>query len=191
MIRKARKQSSVANTNVKVPIRVLYKKVGKAPEVKIVDIYKLKKFIVKNKLDIVPYEKLFIICHNKSNSLDMLPNIYLPLRGISGSFIVVDIDRKKREFKSLLQEDIIPYTQDLINKSAQTKNNLISEKYINNFNDNYERGFEENRFSKPNNFEKTLITVLINLELVLTSILKKNGDDKNDKKRIRKKNTGT
>ena len=44
--------------------------------------------------------------------------------------------------------------------------------------DAYERGFEDNRYYKSNNFEKTLISVLVNLELVLASILKGNGDDK-------------
>lgn len=41
----------------KEPIRVLYKKVGQAPEVKIInDIFKLKKFIVMKDLSIIPYE---------------------------------------------------------------------------------------------------------------------------------------
>ena len=43
---------------------------------------------------------------------------------------------------------------------------------MNNIQDIYERGFEDNRKTKSNNFEKTLINVLTNLELVSAMILK-------------------
>lgn len=49
---------------------------------------------------------------------------------------------------------------------------------INSIKNIYERGVEDNRNAKSNNFEITLLNVLTNLELVLASILKNNGDDK-------------
>ena len=53
------------NSNDNVPIRVLYKKVGKAPKVKIIsDVTKLKYAVVKQNLKIIPYENLYIICKN-------------------------------------------------------------------------------------------------------------------------------
>ena len=166
------------NTN---SIRVLYKKVGQVPEVKIINnLFKLKKTIIKNNLDIIPYETVYIICHNKNLMKYMKPNIFLPLKRISGDFILIDIDKKKREFKSLSQEDIIWYTKDLINKSPINTNRFIhSYKNIKSSNI-YERNFENDRYNKPITFEKTLISVLINLELVLVSILKNNGDDKSE-----------
>ena len=177
-IRKQTKMHSI-NSNSNFPIRVLYKKVGQAPEIKIIsNVYKLKKAIVKRNLDIIPYEKLFIICYNNKNSCNMKPNIYLPLRRILGDFIVVDIDRKKREFKGISQEDIIWYSEDLINKSPLKTTTPSSTNKSNKFTDVYEREFEDNRYYKPTSFEKTLISVLVNLELVLASILKSNGDDK-------------
>ena len=164
------------NTN---SIRVLYKKVGQVPEVKIINnILKLKKAIIQNNLDIIPYETVYIICHNKKLMKYMKPNIFLPLKRIAGDFILIDIDRKKREFKSLSQEDIIWYTKDLINKSPINTTRFIrSYKNIKSSNI-YERNFENDRYNKPTSFEKTLISVLANLELVLASILKnnKNGD---------------
>lgn len=166
------------NTN---SIRVLYKKVGQVPEVKIINnILKLKKAIIQNNLDIIPYETFYIICHNKKLMGYMKPNIFLPLKKISGDFILIDIDKKKREFKSLSQEDIIWYTKDLINKSPTSKS--INTSKITNIKNIYERGFEDNRNTKSNNFEITLLNVLTNLELVLASILKnnKNGDLKNE-----------
>ena len=166
-------------SNTKVPIRVLYKKVGQIPEVKIIsDVYKLKKAIVQRNLDIISYEKLFIVCHNKKTNSHMPPNIFLPFNRVVGDFIVVDIDRKKREFKSLSQEDIIWYSEDLINKAPPNTTMISRDKKLTKVTDAYERGFEDNRYYKANNFEKTLISVLVNLELVLASILKGNGDDK-------------
>ena len=168
------------NTN---SIRVLYKKVGQVPEVKIINnVYKLKKSIIKNNLDIIPYETVYIICHNKKLMGYMKPNIFLPLKRIAGNFILIDIDKNKREFKSLSQEDIIWYTKDLINKSSITTFKDINMPKINNIKDIYERGFEDNKKTKSNNFEITLLNVLTNLELVLASILKnkKNGDFKNE-----------
>lgn len=168
------------NTN---SIRVLYKKVGQVPEVKIINnLFKLKKAIIKNNLDIIPYETVYIICYNKKLMGYMKPNIFLPLKRIAGDFILIDIDKKKREFKGLSQEDIIWYTKDLINKSPITTSKNINTSKINNIKDIYERGFEDNRNTKSNNFEITLLNALTNLELVLASILKnnKNGDLKNE-----------
>lgn len=164
------------NTN---SIRVLYKKVGQVPEVKIINnILKLKKAIIQNNLNIIPYETVYIICHNKKLIEYMKPNIFLPLKRISGNFILIDIDKNKREFKSLSQEDIIWYTKDLINKSPITTSTKMNTPKIDNIKDIYERGFEDNRNTKSNNFETTLLNILTNLELVLASILKnkKNGD---------------
>ena len=47
-------------------IRVLYKKVGQVPMVKIINnIFDLKKSIINKKLAIIPYQNVFIICNNK------------------------------------------------------------------------------------------------------------------------------
>ena len=108
----------------------------------------------------------------------MFPNIFLPFNRILGDFIVVGIDKKERTFKSISQEDIIWYSKDLINKSPLNKTKNSTSKKSTNITDVYERGFEDYRYYKPNNFEKTLISVLIDLELLLSKVLKNNGDDK-------------
>lgn len=156
-----------------IPIRVLYKKVGQVPEVKIINnVSKLKKSIIKNNLDIIPYETVYIICHNKKLMEYMKPNIFLSLKRIAGDFILIDIDKNKHEFKSLTQENIIWYTKDLINKAPINTLKKVNIPKINNIQDIYERGFEDHRNAKSNNFENTLINVLNNLELVLAMILK-------------------
>lgn len=156
-----------------IPIRVLYKKVGQVPEVKIINnVSKLKKSIIKNNLDIIPYETVYIICHNKKLMEYMKPNIFLSLKRIAGDFILIDIDKNKHEFKSLTQENIIWYTKDLINKAPINTLKKVNIPKINNIQDIYERGFENDRNAISNNFENTLINVLNNLELVLAMILK-------------------
>ena len=156
-----------------IPIRVLYKKVGQVPEVKIINnVSKLKKSIIKNNLDIIPYETVYIICYNKKSMEYMKSNIFLSLKRIAGDFILIDIDKKKHEFKSLTQENIIWYTKDLINKAPINTFKKVNIPKINNIQDIYERGFEDHRNAISNKFENTLINVLNNLELVLAMILK-------------------
>lgn len=163
------------------PIRVIYKKIDKPPKVKVIDnVFKLKKAIITRNLDIIPYENLYIICNNKKLTKPTHSNIYLPLNTILGDLILVNIDKKEREFKSLSQEEIIWYTKDLINKSyTNINNNINSTKKLStkNFKQFYERNFENENNSF--NFEKTLLNILINIESFLANILKNNGDIKN------------
>ena len=167
-------------------IRVIYKKAGQLPEVKIIpNIVTLKKAIIKRKLNIIPYESLYIICNKKSLMNYMKPNIALPFKSIKGDLILVNIDEKERDFKAISQEDIMWYIKDLINKSYNN-NNIDKLKSIQNenrekslvYNHYNERGFG---YSKNSSFEKSLIQVLVNIEMVLASILKnnRNGDMKN------------
>lgn len=161
------------------PIRVLYKKTGQPPEIRIINnIFKLKKTIVTRNLDIIPYEKLYIICNNKKLCLNEKSNIVLTFNSIYGNLILIDIDKQKREFKGLSQNDIIWYSQDLINKSS---NYNIPTKPINKFSKQHLPEIYNHDFqytcSQTTNFEKTLINVLVNIELVLATILK-NGDNK-------------
>lgn len=177
--------SPIPNFKDKDPIRVLYKKVGQAPKVKIIsNVTKLKYAIVKQNLKIIPYENLYIICKNPKLVQNMRTNIVLTFCSIYGDFILIDIDRKKREFKSLKQEDLVWFTTDLINKSPIS--NLVDTKHTTTKKqpEAFERDFDNTKymdsinFLKSTQFEHTLINVLVNLELVLTNILKNNDTKK-------------
>lgn len=186
-----KKKSTILKTKNINSLRVLYKKVGQSPEVKIIkNIYKFKKAIIQKKLDIVPYEKSFIICHSNKLKLPMRPNIFLPLRRIIGDLIVVNIDKKSREFQSISQEDIIWFSKDLTSKSAKSIK-INSQQKKSNFPFIYERGIGNNKYNDSPPFEKLLMSMLINIQLALATVLKNNGDDNNDKKGTTKKNTGT
>lgn len=152
------------------PIRVIYKKPNKAPEVKILDdVFKLKKAIIEKQLVIVPYQTLFLICHNKKFVRNMPQNIILDLSSIYGDLILVAIDRKARKFTSLSQEDMLWYLQDLNSKSSKEELARTStpqqNNYLPNFFGNFERDFEKDTSTK--NFETSLLNVLTNIELLL------------------------
>ena len=123
-MKNSRKQYIINKANNSEPIRVLYKKVGQVPKVMIIDnVFKLKKFIVERNLDIIAYQTTYIICNNKKLMNNMTPNIVFSFNSIKGDFILVNIDKNKREFESLTEEDIIWYASDLINKSWRKRNN--------------------------------------------------------------------
>lgn len=178
-----KKKSMIYNITTKnIPIRVLYKKTNKIPEIKIINnVSKLKKAIIKNNLDIIPYENVFIICCNQKLTTHTSPNIVLPLKSIYGDLMIIRIDRKKREFKGLTQEDIMWYTQDLINKKVNTNYTKPTKTQHLRKNKNfYEHSFVEEISNKEFNFEKSLIDVLVNIELVLASILKNGEKSENE-----------
>lgn len=185
MIKSATKKLSKKSKDINIlnkaknknAIRVLYKKAGQAPEVKIIsNVQRLKKAIIHKKLHIVPYENLFIICKHKKPKLNVPQNIFLPLNSIGGDLIVVKIDRKSREFKGLSQEDVIWYSEDLIRKSSGNTNTIQ-----NTLQKNFARDYEKSSDIKTasTNFENTLINVLVDIELILASMI---GNNKNIKK---------
>ena len=86
---------------------------------------------------------------------------------------MVDIDKKTREFKGLSQEDIIWYSQDLMNKSSISNNvKPIKKPSIKNFMEFYERDFERDSSSKSMNYENTVLNSLTTIELALIKLLK-------------------
>lgn len=162
------------------PIRVLYKKTGQPPETRIIDnVFKLKKAIVKKNLTIIPYENLYIICNNIKFLQNENANIVLTFSSIYGDLILVDIDKKAREFKGLSQEDIIWYSQDLLNKTCNTTSVNTKKNNKKDFSKIYARDTEREHDSKLNvtDFEKALLTVLINIEMTLSTLFGK-GDKK-------------
>ena len=171
-------------------LRVIYKEPGKDPEVRIIpNVFILKKAIINKQLEIIPYQNVFIV-FNKQKEVQTEPiNVIFDLCNIKGDLIIVQIDLKKREFESLSQEDIIWFTEDLINKSP-IKNNVIN---MNNWKtlkaqsqnskqltkktikDYYSKELTlfdtEEKAVNSVSFEQSLINVLTNIELTLASLL--------------------
>ena len=179
------------------PIRVIYKKSGQDPEVRIIpNVFMLKRAIINKQLEILPYQNVFLV-FNKQKEIQTEPiNVIFDLCNIKGDLLVVQLDIKKREFESLSQEDIIWFTKDLINKkpvnakTPQIKNNVIDINYwkalkIQNKNENqlskkqikdyYSKELTiydaEEKVVNGTSFETNLINVLTNIELTLASLL--------------------
>ena len=168
-------------------LRVIYKAPGKDPEVRIIpNVFILKKAVINRQLEIIPYQNVFII-FNKQKEMQKEPiNIILDMCNIKGELIIVQIDKKKREFESLSQENIIWFTEDLINKSP-VKNNVINindwkaqnqnskqltKKQIKDYYSKELTLFDtEEKAVNSISFEQNLINVLTNIELTLASLL--------------------
>lgn len=116
------KRTITTKANNTEQIRFLYKKFGQLPKVIILDnIFYLKKFVIKEDLDILPYQTSYIICRKQELVKNKMPNIVFSFNSIKGDFFLINIDKKEREFKSLSQADITWYASDLINKSFKKK----------------------------------------------------------------------
>lgn len=162
-------KSIIDKASNREPVRVIYKKSNRQPEVRIIkNILNLKKVIVKYNLNIIPYQDVFIICNNQILSRNTYPNIVLTFSSIWGDLILVKIDRKKREFKGLSQEEIIWYTQDLINKNFNTSTPKSTKKKYTKF---YEMNFERDSNSKSVDLEEEILNI---------ATILKNGDMKNE-----------
>ena len=146
-------------------IRVLYKKVNKIPVVKIINLQKLKKAIVNKKLEIIAYDTVYIIY---DKNLSYTANIILPLRTVTGDLILTGIDKKNREFKGLSQEDVIWYSKDLMNKSNIANKKITTKS-------NIEKTSKVSELNNTTDFEKELLSRILNVELVLTNLIRKEG----------------
>lgn len=184
-----KKSKTFKNDEIK-QLRVLYKKVGESPKVKIInDIENFKKAIILDKLDIIPYKHVFLICNNQEHKMQMPINVFFSLNHIAGDLLVVNIDREKREFKSLSQDQLLYYSKDLMsrepNKIQDNNNHNTKTKTAKNGNYiPYERDIETDNTQQlvQANFEKSIIHILVNIELILANLLKNDefGDDEDN-----------
>ena len=151
-------------------LRVIYKKPNQEPEVKIIDnLFRLKKAIVEYDLEIIPLQNVYIICHNKEQRKGMEQNILLDFCSIAGDIILVQIDKRTREFKSLTQENILWFTEVLNRRSP---NNIDNAKNIEQINNNSLKATIANlKFSTNNNFEKKLLDAINNINLTLSYLV--------------------
>lgn len=182
------KKAKVVKEN-DLQLRVLYKKVGQTPQIKIIkDIENFKRSVVLEKLDIIPYKQVFIVCNNQDYKMQMPINVFFSLNNIAGDLIVVDIDKNNREFKSLTQDQLLYYAKDLMSREpnkTQNDNNYSTQTKIakNNNYEPYERDIEPDNIQLgQTNYEKSVLHILVNIELMLANLLKNNefGDDEDE-----------
>ena len=157
-------------------LRVIYKKPNQEPEVKIIDnLFRLKKAIVEYDLEILPFQNVYIICHNKEQRKGMEQNILLDFCSIAGDIILVQIDKRTREFKSLTQENILWFTEVLNRRSP---NNLDAKiPYTTQNTQNFLKTYNHNlastnlKIQANINFEEKLLDALSNINLTLSYLV--------------------
>ena len=103
-------------------IRILYKEVGKEPQIMFIDnTLEAKQKLVGGLIEVVPYEDVLIICNEEGKLLNMPPNLVFEYDYIAGNCFVIGDDYKNSDFKSLTDEEILKYREDLKKRSFNFK----------------------------------------------------------------------
>lgn len=103
-------------------IRILYKEVGKEPQIMFIDnTLEAKQKLVGGLIEVVPYEDVLIICNEEGKLLNMPPNLVFEYDYIAGNCFVIGDDYKNADFKSLTDEEILRYREDLKKRSFNFK----------------------------------------------------------------------
>ena len=103
-------------------LRILYKEIGKDPVVKIINnTLEDKQKLVGGLIEVVPYEDVLIICNEEGKVLNMLPNLVFDYDYIAGNCFVIGDDYEHGDFKSLTDEEIFKYREELKRHSFKYK----------------------------------------------------------------------
>ena len=103
-------------------LKIVYKEVGKEPVVmEIDDTLEAKQKLVGGLIEVVPYEDVLIICNEEGKLLNMPPNLVFEYDYIAGNCFVIGDDYKNADFKSLTDEEILRYREDLRKRSFNFK----------------------------------------------------------------------
>lgn len=112
-------------------IRILYKEVGNDPEVRFIEnTLEAKQKLVGGLIEVVPYDDVLIICNEEGKILNMPPNLVFEYDYIAGNCFVIGDDYKNADFKSLTDEDILKYREDLKKRSFNFKQYEISQEHL-------------------------------------------------------------
>ena len=103
-------------------IRILYKEVGKEPQIMFIEnTLEAKQKLVGGLIEVVPYEDVLIICNEEGKLLNMPPNLVFEYDYIAGNCFVIGDDYKNADFKSLTDEEILRYREELRKRSFNFK----------------------------------------------------------------------
>lgn len=112
-------------------IRILYKEVGKEPQIMFIDnTLEAKQKLVGGLIEVVPYDDVLIICNEEGKILNMPPNLVFEYDYIAGNCFVIGDDYKNADFKSLTDEEILKYRENLKKRSFNFKQYEISQEHL-------------------------------------------------------------
>lgn len=108
------------SNNVEKELRVLLKRFGREPEIKIIEnTLEAKQNLVGGLIELVSYDDLLLVCNEEGKLLNMPPNLLFDYDYIAGDCFLVGDDYENGDFRSLTDEEIEEYTQKLKERSSK------------------------------------------------------------------------
>lgn len=99
-------------------LRILVKRVGKAPSVEIIKkTLEEEQKIVGGLIEVMEYKDTLIVCNDEGKILNQKPNILFEYDYIAGDCFFVGDDYENGDFKSLTKEQIIDI-RDMLNSRS-------------------------------------------------------------------------
>lgn len=104
-------------------IKVIYKKVNKAPKIiEIKNDLETKQKLVNGLIEVVPYiDNMLIICNEEGKINNLKANVLFDYDFIAGDFIIVGDDYENADFKSLTEKQINKAVEDINKRSIEYK----------------------------------------------------------------------
>ena len=112
---KAKKQNLERNNkNMKNKIKVLYKRVGREPEViEIENTLQAMQSLVGGFIEVIPYDYYELVCNEEGKIMGLYPNVGFDYDVINGNFFIANDDYETGDFASLTDKNIEKIKEDL------------------------------------------------------------------------------
>ena len=116
---KAKKQNLERNNkNMKNKIKVLYKRVGREPEViEIENTLQAMQSLVGGFIEVIPYDYYELVCNDEGKLQGLYPNVGFDYDIINGNFFIANDDYETGDFASLTDKNIEKIKEDLKSRS--------------------------------------------------------------------------
>ena len=112
---KSKKQNLERNNkNMKNKIKVLYKRVGREPEVvEIENTLQAMQSLVGGFIEVIPYDYYELVCNEEGKIMGLYPNVGFDYDVINGNFFIANDDYETGDFASLTDKNIEKIKEDL------------------------------------------------------------------------------
>ena len=112
---KSKKQNLERNKkNMKNKIKVLYKRVGREPEVvEIENTLQAMQSLVGGFIEVIPYDYYELVCNEEGKIMGLYPNVGFDYDVINGNFFIANDDYETGDFASLTDKNIEKIKEDL------------------------------------------------------------------------------
>ena len=116
---KAKKQNLERNNkNMSKKIKVLYKRVGREPEVvEMENTLQSMQSMVGGFIEVIPYDDYELVCNEEGKIMGLYPNVGFDYDVINGNFFIANDDYETGDFTSLTEKNIEKIKEDLKSRS--------------------------------------------------------------------------